>query len=287
MTRTVILHAHLFKNAGTTIDWILKKNFGGNFYDHRDNMAMKGGQEYLEYFFDKHPELQALSSHHLPLPLLRFRSCDAIKLIMLRHPIERVISVYNFEKKQPTSLSKGSKAASHLDLKDYVSWRLNDTSSSVISNYHVRCLIGEIGRKTLVDSDFEQACKYLSSDYLYGVVDEFDKSLQLIAHKLRIVFPEFQIKYIKKNYSVENFLTLKDKLDKLKAQLGNELYGQLLQANLYDLNLYDLHKKELLKSYSKANIQPESLEIVPEYSVISSIRNAFKLLQKRIKDQYE
>jgi len=287
MNRTVILHAHLFKNAGTTIDWILMQNFGSNFYDHRDNMAIRGGQEYLDSFFAKHPKLQALSSHHLPLPLSSFRSCDTIKLIMLRHPIERVLSVYNFERKQPASLSKGSEAASHLDLKDYVDWRLNDTNRQVISNYHVRCLIGAVGKKTLVDSDFERACDYLSSDFLYGVVDEFDKSLQLIAHKLRIVFPNFKAQYIKKNYSETNLITLKDKLNKLKGQLGSELYGQLLQANEYDLKLYDIYKKELFRSYSKANMRPESLEIVPGHSVFSSISNAFKLLHNKIKDQYE
>jgi hypothetical protein len=41
--RLVILHNHLFKNAGTTIDWSLGRELGSAFVDHRDDAGMKQG----------------------------------------------------------------------------------------------------------------------------------------------------------------------------------------------------------------------------------------------------
>ena len=39
--RHIILHGHIFKNAGTTFDWSLQKNFGKNFLDHRKDLLMR------------------------------------------------------------------------------------------------------------------------------------------------------------------------------------------------------------------------------------------------------
>ena len=33
--RVIMVHTHIFKNAGTSLDWVLQKNFGKNFLDHR------------------------------------------------------------------------------------------------------------------------------------------------------------------------------------------------------------------------------------------------------------
>ena len=66
MRRVVILHGHMFKNAGSTFDWALNKNFGKAFIDHRDDAALlKGGGAYLSDFLNSNPEVKAFSSHHL------------------------------------------------------------------------------------------------------------------------------------------------------------------------------------------------------------------------------
>ena len=43
LSRPVILHCHLFKNAGSTLDWSLHKQFGSTFVDHRDGDSMRLG----------------------------------------------------------------------------------------------------------------------------------------------------------------------------------------------------------------------------------------------------
>ena len=39
--KQVILHGHIFKNAGTTLDWALKRSFGKAFVDHRRDDQMR------------------------------------------------------------------------------------------------------------------------------------------------------------------------------------------------------------------------------------------------------
>jgi len=94
--RVVIIHNHLFKNAGTTIDFSLKANFGEKFVDHRDDAAMAEGPNYLGPYLEKNPDIVALSTHTLVLPLPSLDGMYLPMIMMLRHPIERVTSIYHF-----------------------------------------------------------------------------------------------------------------------------------------------------------------------------------------------
>lgn len=55
---------HAFKNAGSTIDWALEKNFNKAFIDHRDDKNMKKGAAYLGPYLIENLNISALSSHH-------------------------------------------------------------------------------------------------------------------------------------------------------------------------------------------------------------------------------
>jgi len=100
MDRIVIAHAHIFKNAGTTIDWILQRNFGKKFLDDRNDQLIRSDTEYVAKLLSKNKKLKAFSSHSLPLPVNQIEGIDLQVMCMLRHPLLRVRSVYDFERKQ-------------------------------------------------------------------------------------------------------------------------------------------------------------------------------------------
>ena len=56
--RSVIIHNHLFKNAGSSFDWVLQKNFGDDFVDHREDQEMIEGAKYLGPFLQKHKNIK-------------------------------------------------------------------------------------------------------------------------------------------------------------------------------------------------------------------------------------
>ena len=126
--RTVIIHCHLFKNAGTTLDWSLRSYFGNRFFEHTDNANMRTGAAYLGPYLSEHETLSAVSSHHVRLPLPVLEGVRILPAILLRHPIDRAGSVYAFELRQDSN-TPGAVNAKKMTFPEYVSWRMEPRSS--------------------------------------------------------------------------------------------------------------------------------------------------------------
>ncbi|MGO9442813.1 MAG: sulfotransferase family 2 domain-containing protein, partial [Terriglobales bacterium] len=95
--RFVILHYHIFKNAGTTVENLLRKNFPHSFarFESEGRDAQLSAAELLE-FVHAHPEVQAISSHHLRYPRPHAPGFVFFDLLFLRDPIDRLRSIYTF-----------------------------------------------------------------------------------------------------------------------------------------------------------------------------------------------
>jgi len=73
MTILKILHFHTFKNGGSTLDWILKRNFGNKFAEfHGPSKHDSLLEADILGFLNKFPQVMALSSHHFRFPIHRF-----------------------------------------------------------------------------------------------------------------------------------------------------------------------------------------------------------------------
>jgi len=80
---------------------------------------------------------------------------------MLRHPIERIRSVYDFERKQ-RGRTPGSRAAKSKSFRDYVAWRMTPAVAHTIRNYQTLYLAGYhglAGDAELAGSYFPRASK--------------------------------------------------------------------------------------------------------------------------------
>src|SRR3546814_7801728 len=92
--RTVVLHYHLFKNAGTSLDKVLQENFGEKWvtreFPRRSNPVVHV-REVAEWIMGN-PEAVAFSSHTAELPPPVLPGIRVIPLIFIRHPIDRIAS---------------------------------------------------------------------------------------------------------------------------------------------------------------------------------------------------
>lgn len=236
--RVVIIHDHLFKNAGSTIDWILKKNFGKNFIDHRDDEEMKKGPEYLKTYIGRHKNIQAISSHHFSPPLPELQDVRFVLIKMFRNPIERVLSIYNFEKKQRPARSAGACYASTHDFQDYVDWRLSDRAGAVMRNFHVRRLLERRYRKNqITDELYAMALENLEKVELIGLVEQFDDSMLLFEDKLSLYFNNLDFKYIAQNVNKKGRVKGESGESQVRSMLSDSLYERLLEENAYDTML--------------------------------------------------
>ena len=248
--RTIILHNHLFKNAGSTFDWSLKRNFGEDFVDQRDNEKMIQGARYLGPFVYDNASLKALSSHHLKFPLPDIPPMNFLPVILLRHPVDRIGSVYSFEKKQIAD-TPGAIHSKNKSFKEYVKWRMSPDVPITIRNFQTnRCLDvpanikGFIGRP-LTEADYIQAADRLAGISLIGLVDMYDESMVVFEETLRPNFPEIDLSYVVQNRLRGNSQSMEDRVVSIYSELGLEVSDMVLLENHWDLKLY-YHARSLL-----------------------------------------
>lgn len=243
--RTVIIHRHLFKNAGTTFDGILENNFGPDFCDHREDVSMrKIGSEYLIKYLIDHPKIKALSSHHIWFNMPQHDTLELIPVIFLRHPIERIRSVYDFERKQQSD-TLGAMMAKKLDFRDYVLWYMQSDKPATIRNFHTRHLSGIKTAKTLKEWNFKIAASEIETNPFVGVVDLFDESLQIFDKAFRAKNIELDFTYQSKNvnrpFENANYeLRAKKVLEEL-----DDIATVVLEKNVFDLELYEMAKEKV------------------------------------------
>lgn len=260
-SRTVIVHNHLFKNAGSTFDWSLQRNFGKGFLDHRDNAKMIQGASYLGPFIEKKPGLRAISSHHLKFPLPNIPDISLLPVIFLGHPIDRVGSVYTFEKNQDAD-TPGAIHARKFSFQEYVEWRMRPDVPISIRNFQTnRCLDvpanikGFIGRP-LNEDDLTVAIKRLQETQLLGLVEMYDASMVLFEEILRPYFPDIDLAYAIQNKTRNRAHSLKERIKNIFEQIDLETMDSLLIENHLDIKLYD-YARNLLK---------ERIDKIPDFS---------------------
>lgn len=238
--RVVVLHNHIFKNAGSTIDWALKKNFGRAFIDHRQDNLMRQGANYLGPYLLKNKQIKALSSHHMTMPLPKLACVRVMMIMMFRHPIERVTSVYNYEKKQVDSTTPGAIQARKLNLREYILWRMRPDVGCTIRNYHARKYLPSKGAAKDVISDQEMATVMQSASAmeLLGLVDRFDESMVLFEHHLKTVFPTIDLSYKIQNVGQEASQSRIERIESMRAEVGEDCFHLLMENNLRDIDLY-------------------------------------------------
>ncbi|GHD31918.1 sulfotransferase family 2 domain-containing protein [Parahalioglobus pacificus] len=234
--RQYIVHAHMFKNAGTTLDWSLQYSFGERFFAHTDDAVLRDRPRELERVMLESGRISALSSHWLPLPLSPVLANQTALLVLLRHPIIRAQSVYLFERGQQGDHGPSSTAAKQMDFREFVEWRLSPGRGPVIHNFQTRYLSGHF-HDECNEERFEQALETLDAA-LVGIVERYDDSMILFETALCKEFPELDLASRPKNVSATAAQTIGERLQQIKQELG-DTFVRLSEANVFDLQLYE------------------------------------------------
>src|SRR5438045_5465882 len=87
--RFVLFHFHIFKNAGTTIEFALRRAFNDRFtlLDGQDANSVLSGSDAAAFLLGN-PEIVAISSHHLKYPKPVVPGVVVFDLCILRDPLE-------------------------------------------------------------------------------------------------------------------------------------------------------------------------------------------------------
>ncbi|MFT5484733.1 MAG: hypothetical protein ACI9GW_003401 [Halieaceae bacterium] len=246
--RHIITHGHIFKNAGTTLDWSLARNFGAGFLDHRDDAAMRAdGPAHLAQIVQDQPELQAISSHHMVYPLPAIRGVSFVPVYLLRHPIERIASVYTFERQQDAD-TPGAEMAKKTSFVEYVKWRMRADVPRTIRDYQCFNLAGckRGGGGMLPRTILLEALEQVDRNPCIGVVDRYDESMVALEVVLaESGFADIDLAYLHQNATRKvHGVSLGKRVQRVGKDLG-ELLAEVIDANSYDLALYRLANQRL------------------------------------------
>jgi sulfotransferase famil protein len=250
--RHVIVHYHIYKNAGSTIDSILKKNFGTacGSVEGPDAWDTLEAKDILKYALDN-PGLKTISSHHARLPKPKAPNVMFHPLLFLRHPIDRVGSVYFFERRMPIDAHYGAKNAHEKTLREYVRWRIGDGGDAAIRNFQTVHLSGrERDMRTAVATkpDLERALERLEDLRVFGIVELFRESMLRMKSYLASEFGEIDTSFLVENRTADRKETVEERIDELRIALGPSLYDELLDRNSLDIELYEKARLNFIDS---------------------------------------
>ncbi len=234
--RPVLVHAHMFKNAGTTFDWSLRRNFGNHFVDHRADDEMKRGAAYFGPWLQEHTHCRAISSHWITPPLPVLDSVDIALCLLFRDPVERMRSVYQFERQQEGVDTPGSIRAKKMSFYEYMAWQMEPMPGPVVKNYHTRYCSGDYLGEDL-PAMYERALALLEGTRLVGLVHRYDESMVLFEHQLEAQFPGIDLSYLKQNVLSVAESTHLQRRDAVIGELG-DIADTVLAANDYDMRLF-------------------------------------------------
>ena len=195
MSRTVILHYHLFKNAGTSLDQVLKRNFGDRWVTREFSMTTDDNSAQVAEWIRSEPEAVAFSTHTALGPIPEIEGVRIITVMLLRDPIARIRSAYRFERKQDAD-TWGAELAKEHDLEGYVRARLGRPKDRQCRNFQTHRLA------TLVPgegAELDRALKGLAQLSVVGLVDGFDDTMTRLSDIIRPDFPDFAWESVRAN----------------------------------------------------------------------------------------
>lgn len=270
--RSVIVHVHIFKNAGSSFDDALLTNFEDDFIDHREDHLIRNNKDFLQNYLIEHPKIKAFSSHSVYHKPKNFENANLHTVYFLRHPVERIKSVYSFEKKQPAESSSGAKMAKELDFQEYTAWRMQDDVPATIRNLQTIFLAGDGPHPKDMRKRFAMALENLNSSSLVGVVDRYDESMVIFEEYLKEIFPKIDLSYIRRNVTDDDISSsLEAKIGKLLRQLDEPLRELVKQKNEFDLKLYSKANSLLEEKIGKIDNFKNKLENFQERCRIKNI----------------
>ncbi len=239
--RRVLIHIHIYKNAGSSIDRLLWESFGDGFAILD---AMPGHQTIDQRSFARYvaenPHIKAVSSHRLHPPL---SMPGALPIVFLRHPVDRAKSAYGFARMNPDMPDHA--VARDASFGEYVAWSLATRGEgAILRNHQVHHLSSAAYRADdpehwrATEADLQEAKSLIAGLPVFGLVRRFGESCRLLNTYYKPHLPAVTFKEWAENVSSNPSLSEDAALDAIRSELDAATYDALHAANALDLQLY-------------------------------------------------
>src|SRR5579872_811278 len=140
--RFVLLHYHILKNAGSTIEEILYFNFRDRLarIDKPDRDGHVSNADIVGHL-NENPAIAAFSSHQIQYPTPREPGYLFFDLCFLREPLDRIRSIYDYFRLKPSEgdpvsdmANRGGEGEFVAHLIENYPWMVNDVQVNLLAN---------------------------------------------------------------------------------------------------------------------------------------------------------
>lgn len=248
--RHIILHYHVFKNAGSTFAATLKRNFGERFatYDsERYNARLLPGD--LIGFIQDNSSLVALSSHNFFPPAPHLEGVEFHEVLILRDPVDRIRSMYDFYRRERIGENPLTREAKRLKLPGFVEL-LMETRPHLIINPQTN-LIANGGGAFPTKKDAERAALFVRSIAVTGVVERYELCALGAEQVFRPLFPDCDFSYVPENVSRGRAHDLRTRRQQFRVSCGEELYRKVVDLSELDTELTEIAAAESIRRFEK------------------------------------
>lgn len=260
MKKPFIIHVHLEKCAGTTLNFLLANNFPGMVYPS----AIPDTNQPNTIFTEKHlkkliqflPLTQGISGHNIR-PFINYENVlnrNIFLFTFFREPISRYMSHFNYQR---------------LGMK--IDWTLQEfINYEEFHNFQTTKIAGE--------SNIEKA-KYLVNNRLnsFGILEYFDQSLALLTSQLGF---DLNLYYYKRNQT--NSITKPQIKPVTFSELSPKYKDQIIEVNKLDIELYNYCLEIFNKKYFNNFDQTVSQSIELESKSKRKVVFYFSMLLKKL-----
>ena len=212
--RTVVLHYHLFKNAGTSLDQILKHNFGEAWVTTEFDTSKESNTSEVENWIAQNPKAYAFSSHTMKGPQPSIEGVQIIPVMLLRDPVARIRSAYQFERVQTVD-SWGAQLAKQHNFEGYVHARLDRAKDRQCRNFQTCRLASLCPSKQPELMRAFDGVRLLNASGVIGLVSDFHRTMDLLTKRLITPFPDFHWVHARANSSKSDSTPVSSELTQL------------------------------------------------------------------------
>ena len=190
--RQIILHNHLFKNAGTSVDQILERNFPGRWASREFSADSGPVTAQVADWILENDRAVAFSSHTIACPLPRIDGVRIIPIVLLREPVERIASAYRFERLQDAQ-TKGAVLAKQHGLAGYVHARLSIPGDRQCRNFQTARLAALMPAAPGTELDRARAAlREVAQTGVLGLVADFGGAMKRLTDLVSAQHPDFR-----------------------------------------------------------------------------------------------
>jgi hypothetical protein len=250
--RFVLLHYHILKNAGSTVEEVLYQNFRDRLlrYDipNRDEEVTHA---HLLSLLEDHPHVNAFSSHQIYYPVPQAPGFIFLSLCFLRDPLDRIRSMYDYFREKPSAGDPVSELAARVGLGEFTGhlvreypWMVNDVQVNMLSN-------GLVNDQPKGLEDLERATRRMLATSFLGVVDIFNQSLIAGQHSLRTIFPNLDCGQAPVNVSGGMGNSVASRIEKFRAACDATTWSELVRMNQMDQELLNRARAEIDRRFAQ------------------------------------